>query len=127
MDRVGPYHDTHNYFVNIIAETGVVGTLLFLILLWKLAGLGHDLLRGAQNPFWSALGLGFVALISSATVANCFGDRWTYQQVDGYLWILLGCVITGLRVTNEGPQPEPSQESADAVARQNTLQHALQV
>jgi len=102
MDRVGSYHDTHNYFVNILAETGVVGMVLFLTLLWKLTKLGFSLFTQArEDPFWAAIGLGFVALMVTAAVANCFGDRWTYQQVDGYLWILAGCVLTGIRITAE--------------------------
>jgi hypothetical protein len=59
--------------------------------------------------------LGFVALLSSVVIMNLFGDRWTYQQVDGYLWILLGCVIRGLIVLGEQPA------RAEAVSPKPTL------
>src|SRR6202040_4175812 len=96
--------------------TGLVGTVLFITLLWKLTRLGFDLfVRAADSPFWSALGLGFVALMVSSGITNCFGDRWTYQQVDGYLWILLGCVITGLRVTNEIDEIKKPEESREVM------------
>jgi len=128
MHRVGPYNDTHNYFVKILAETGVVGMLLFLALLWKLTRLGFNLFSEAtEKPFWAALGLGFVGLMAAAVVTNFFGDRWTYQQVDGYLWILLGCVITGLRINNEvlsiGETAEPDAE----LPPQNDLQHTVEL
>jgi putative inorganic carbon (HCO3(-)) transporter len=115
MGRVGPYRDTHNYFVKVLAETGIVGMFLFLFLLWKLTGFGYALFKQAESPLWSSLGLGFVALMFSAMVVNCFGDRWTYQQVDGYLWILLGCVLTGLRVTSEAQAlGQPAEVTNDA-------------
>jgi len=126
MNRVGPYRDTHNYLVKVLAETGVVGAFLFLALLWKFVRLGFDLFgRAADSPFWSALGLGFVALMCSAIVVNCFGDRWTYQQVDGYLWILFGCVITGLRIKEEQRQGELAQNQTDEIAQQNNLNYVL--
>lgn len=101
LGRVEDYRDTHNYYVKVLVETGVIGLLLFLWLLGKMWRLGYLLFRRAEDPFWAAIGLGFLALICSATVVNFFGDRWTYQQLDGYLWILLGCVIRGLIVTRE--------------------------
>ena len=115
MDRVGPYRDTHNYFVKVLAETGIIGTALFLILLWRSMRLGLNLFKSTQNSLWSALALGFVALMCSALVANFFGDRWTYQQLDGYLWILLGCVLTGTRIVGEVREPSADETMGPAI------------
>jgi len=123
MYRVQRFRDTHNYFVKVLAETGVVGLSLFLILLWKMFRNGLNLFRKAQDPFWSGAGLAFVALLLSSMAANCFGDRWTYQQVDGYLWILFGCVLTGIRITNE--VRVNVQENVDVVTYSNRLEPAL--
>ena len=95
LGRLG-YGDTHNYYVKVLAETGVVGFVLFLILLWKLFRSGLHLFFITDDPFWRGLSLGFIALLASTVVLNLFGDRWSYQQVDGYVWVLLGCVLTGL-------------------------------
>jgi hypothetical protein len=35
-------------------------------------------------------------------VANCFGDRWTYVQVNGYMWVLGGLVSRGLALEESG-------------------------
>ena len=95
LGRVGPYRDTHNYYIKVLVETGIVGFILFITLLYRLAMMGFRLFRTSDEPFWSGIGLGFFALVCSAIVVNFFGDRWTYQQVDGFLWVLLGCVIRG--------------------------------
>jgi putative inorganic carbon (hco3(-)) transporter len=112
MGRVGPYRDTHNYYIKVLAETGVVGMMLYLALLWRLVRAGGDLFYGSEDPFWRAIGLGFLALVFSAIALNFFGDRWTYQQVDGYLWVSLGCVIRGLVVMNETNQKSESAAEA---------------
>jgi len=117
MGRVGPYRDTHNYYVKMLAETGIVGLGVFFWLLWKLARAGRDLFYGSEDLFWRAIGLGFLALIFSSIALNFFGDRWTYQQLDGYLWVILGCVIRGLINMKESKRDTENDESGENVLR----------
>jgi putative inorganic carbon (HCO3(-)) transporter len=119
MHRVGPYRDTHNYYLKVLAETGLVGMILFLSMLWMLVSAGWKLYRSTDDPLWSALACGFTAMVSSAIVLNFFGDRWSYQQVDGYMWILLGTVIRGQietdpRVSDVSSEELPSQTIEEA-------------
>jgi putative inorganic carbon (HCO3(-)) transporter len=93
MNRVGSYHDTHNFYLKMLVETGIPGLLLFLVLLFLFFREGYVLFRHASDPFLSLLGLGFAALMLGAAIVNVFGDRWLFIQVDSNLWILLGCVI----------------------------------
>lgn len=95
MERVGLFRDTHNYYLKVLVETGILGLLLFLWVLGKASRLGYALYRSAKDPFLSSLGLGFVGLMMCAVTVNLFGDRWTYLQVSGYLWALLGCIARG--------------------------------
>lgn len=106
MGRVGGYRDTHNYYVKVLAEMGMIGLLLYLSVLWKMGQTGVALFRTASDPFWRGIALGFIAMMGSIVVANLFGDRWTYQQLNGYLWILLGCVIRGQITIEEQAQQE---------------------
>ena len=110
MGRVGSYRDTHNYYVKVVAETGLIGFALYIYLLYRLFRVARELVRRATDPFWSGIGLGFLALLTSAYVLNFFGDRWMYQQVDGYLWVTLGLVIRGLMVLRE--EAEKDQQAA---------------
>src|SRR5882762_2568669 len=125
MGRVGPYRDTHNMYVKVLVETGIFGMGLFLWLLWKMYRLGIELYRKSEDAFLRSLGLGFGALMVCAVTVNIFGDRWTYVQVNGYLWAVLGCVVRGLLIAHRGtymaeeglgPSPElvncPPRESS---------------
>lgn len=88
----GYYADTHNYFVKLLVETGVVGFLLFLWLLGKIVSQGFRLFHRSHDPFFQSLGLGIIGWLICAVVANLFGDRWSFLQVNGYMWVIAGLV-----------------------------------
>jgi putative inorganic carbon (hco3(-)) transporter len=115
--RVGVYTDTHNYFLKVMVETGVVGLLFFLFVLAKAGRMGFKLFWSAQDPFLKSLGLGFSLLMVCVFVVNFFGDRWLYIEVNGFLWVLLGCVVRGQLIEEERqqqslPAPATLQELA---------------
>jgi putative inorganic carbon (HCO3(-)) transporter len=111
MERVGSYSDTHNYYLKVTVEMGFVGLSMLIAILFKMWSFGLRLFRYADEPFLQALGLGFAAMILCIAVANFFGDRWTFLQVDGYLWVLLGCVMRALDLARERPGKRPHCEA----------------
>ena len=107
MKRVGPYTDTHNYYLKVLLEMGIAGLLCFLSLL-KVAGkMSWQLFRSAKDPFLKALGGSFLSVIACAMTVNLFGDRWTLLQVNAFFWILLGCVARGLVFIRQEEQSTP--------------------
>lgn len=90
----GYYEDTHNYFVKVLVETGIAGLLLFLWLLAKLFREGYQLFRRSQDPFYASLGFGATGWLVCAVVACMFGDRWSFLQVNGYMWVIAGMVVS---------------------------------
>jgi len=106
MHRVGNYQDTHNFFIKVLVETGICGLALFLWLLGKTFRIGFALSRAAKDPFYASLGLGLASWVVVAFVANLFGDRWSYMQVCGYMWILAGMVAHARTVENSVEESE---------------------
>ncbi len=104
------YQDTHNMYVKVLVETGVVGISIFLLLLWKMYRAGWRLYRTSRDPLFRALGIAFAGLMVSAGLANFFGDRWTYLQVGGFTFALLGLVIRAQQITEE--EGEGAEEAA---------------
>jgi len=99
--RVSIYTDTHNYFLKVLVEVGVLGLLGFLFVLGQAARLGLKLWKSAQDPFLQSIGLGFTLLMACVFVVNFFGDRWLYIEVNGFLWVLLACVVRGQMIENQ--------------------------
>jgi putative inorganic carbon (hco3(-)) transporter len=112
MHRVMEFTDTHNYYLKVVLETGFAGLLIFLWLLGMACKMPLRLFRTAQDSVMSALGCGLFAMMICVLVVNFFGDRWTYLQVNGFLWILLGLAARGLYVVSQ--EKESSEAAAPA-------------
>jgi len=108
----GYYSDTHNYFLKVLVETGVIGLLVFLWLLWRTFAEGYRLFRHATDPFFKGLGLGLIGWLVCAMTANLFGDRWTYLQVNGYMWVIAGLVCCATEIEKR----EAAKEVASVAA-----------
>jgi O-antigen ligase len=103
LGRSADYLDTHNYYVKVTVETGLVGLALFGYLLWIMMREGLSLFRAAADPLHQRLGMGMVAIIVCALLVNLFGDRWMYQQITAYMWAFLGLVVRA-RMLEEAPE-----------------------
>jgi putative inorganic carbon (hco3(-)) transporter len=114
MGRVGSYKDTHNFYLKMLVETGLVGLLLFLAQLLLFTRTGLQLFSRARDSFLSLVGLGFACLMLTAAIVNFFGDRWMFIQVDSNLWILLGCTLCGISIASvKAPvATEPEKQKA---------------
>ena len=85
--------DTHNIYVKILCEQGLVGFTIFLVLLFSFMKEGFTLYqKGEDDHFSKGLGLGFFICIFVLMVNNFFGDRWSYLEPNAYLWIFAGLV-----------------------------------
>lgn len=113
MNRVGPYSDTHNLYLKILVETGIVGLGLFLILLRRMFVVGYSLYHSATDPFLGSLGLGFTALMAAVVVGNIFGDRWTYLQITGFTFTLLGLCLRAQEIVREEAETEAASGGAE--------------
>lgn len=107
-DHVDDLKDTHNWYVKVLIETGIIGGIIALVLLQQMLALAYRLFRRATDPLYQGLGLGLFLAISASIVLNCFGDRWTYLEITGLLWALIGTAASAARFT----EPELAPEAA---------------
>jgi len=108
MGRVGSFSDTHNYYVKVLLEMGLVGLMAFMSMLFVAARMAWQLSRTAQDPLLKSLGTAVFAMFICTMVVNLFGDRWTFVQVNGLLWVLLGLVARGLFTVKHQQMAEES-------------------
>jgi len=100
-EHVDSLKDTHNWYVKVLVETGLVGFFLVVLLLWQLIAIPWRLFRQAVDPMYRGLGLGLLVAVCACMVANLFGDRWTYVEITGILWILVGATLRALQLNSE--------------------------
>ena len=85
--------DTHNWYVKVMVETGIIGLIMALFLLQQLLVMSYRLFKSATDPLYQGLGLGLFLANCCCVVSNCFGDRWTLLEINGLLWVLVGAAI----------------------------------
>jgi putative inorganic carbon (HCO3(-)) transporter len=99
------YTDTHNYYVKVLLEMGILGLTMFVCLLSRASTISWRLFRQSRESFLSGLGCAVFAMCICAFIVNLFGDRWTFLQVNGFLWVLLGFTARGLLL-----EKQPAEE-----------------
>jgi putative inorganic carbon (hco3(-)) transporter len=107
-NHVDGLKDTHNWYVKVMVETGIVGMIIVLAMLQQVLAVAYRLFKRAEDPLYRGLGLGLLVAMCSCIVANFFGDRWTYLEITGILWILVAAAIRALQLA----ETEPATESA---------------
>ncbi len=100
-EHVDNLKDTHNWYVKVLVETGIVGFIITLFLLQQLIATPFRLFRKATDPLYRGLGLGLLLAVCSCIIANCFGDRWTYLEITGLLWVLVAAAIRASSLPSE--------------------------
>ena len=111
--HVDGLRDTHNWYIKVLVETGLVGMIFALALIQQVLSLSYRLFRKTEDPLYKGLGLGLLLAFIACLVANCFGDRWTYLEITGPLWVLAGAGVSALRISEIEPVPALAAPKAE--------------
>jgi O-antigen ligase len=106
-DHVDNLRDTHNWYVKVLVETGIVGMIIVLVMLQQMLAVSYRLFKKAEDPLYRGLGLGLLLATCACIVANFFGDRWTYLEITGLMWVLVGTAIRATQLAESEPVTAP--------------------
>ena len=98
--------DTHNWYVLVLIETGLIGAVFVLFMFQQMLALTFRLFRHAKDPLYQGLGLGLFLTVSTSIILNFFGNRWTYLEINGLLWALMGTAASAIYLT----EPESTDQ-----------------
>ena len=114
--------DTHNMYLRMLSEQGIIGFFLIVILLFIFLKEGLKLYRRGTDELSRGLGLGFALCIIVLVVNNIFGNRWSYMEVSSNLWIFAG-LVSRMRVLSSQPNQEKfiSQKNSQRKKKTDTL------
>jgi O-antigen ligase len=108
-EHVDNLRDTHNWYVKVMVETGIIGFIIALFLVQQMLAVGYRLFKRATDPLYRGLGLGLFLATCSCIVTNFFGDRWTYLEITALLWVLVAAAIRATLLTESEPLTESAQ------------------
>ena len=118
-NHVDGLKDTHNWYVKVMVETGIIGMIIVLAMLQQVLAVAYRLFKRAEDPLYRGLGLGLFVAMCSCIVANFFGDRWTYLEITGLLWVLVAISIRALQPTETEPATEAAIPEAPVATNPN--------
>lgn len=98
--------DTHNYYVKLLVEGGVVSFLSFIPIIFVSMRNGLKLLRKSDDELEKKLAIGFLACLASLVVGNYFGDRFTHYPLISYFYVYLAMLMKTLDWRNNDNQQE---------------------
>lgn len=129
-EHVANLKDTHNWYVKILVETGIIGLIIAIFMLQQMLAISYRLFRRAEDPLYQGLGLGLFVATWACIAANCFGDRWTYIEITGLLWVLIGTAIRAASFSESElaetvPQAENQYGIASHAGYSTQLQRSL--
>jgi O-antigen ligase len=113
--HAGNLGDTHDWFIKVLVETGIIGLCMYLILFQQTLALSFRLFRRANDPLYRGLGLGLLLATCSCIVANCFGDRWTYLEITGSMFVLVAAAVRASHLMGPKETSELAPLHADAL------------
>lgn len=91
--------DTHNFFLREIAEKGLVGALILLVMLLKILSMCWRSFRvAAAGTLYYGFTLGLLAAFVALMIGNVFGDRFTYYPMIAHFWLYVGLALRGLQL-----------------------------
>jgi len=87
---------THNQYLSFMAETGLIGLIVFLGLFFCGFRSGWALSMRTEDKFFQGMGLGFCACVIACMINNVFGDRWSYFSLQSLYWVFWALVDKAL-------------------------------
>ncbi|MFK5950012.1 MAG: O-antigen ligase family protein [Methylococcales bacterium] len=92
--RINPYQmDTHNYFIKVLVERGVFGTLILLALLLSLRKkIKRNLLWDTDDYLVNGVVLGMHGTFIALIIGNMFGDRFSHYPIVTIFWTYVGLI-----------------------------------
>jgi O-antigen ligase len=101
--------DTHNYYVKMLAECGLVGFVALVAFLIASFRNGLALFqRSSENKFNRLLAVGFLSCLTAIIFGNLFGDRFTHYPLISYFYVYLAIIVKSLELIKETKSSDAS-------------------
>ncbi len=87
---------SHNTYLRMLGEMGILGLILFVLLLWRCGRLAADGVRAATSRFDRQVAVGLGAATLAMAISCAFGDRFFSVLITGNYWIAAALVNDAL-------------------------------
>lgn len=110
--------DAHSLYLQTLAETGVIGFIVFFVSMWMFFRSGFRLIK-SNDPFWRAIGIGVSGAIA-ATMTHGLVDYIfiVSPQFGNLFWLVLAlCLVAGEQAGRESRLDHPATAGDFSIAK----------
>jgi O-antigen ligase len=107
------YENAHNTYLQMSAEIGVVGLLLYLAVLGSFIVAGVRLLPEIQSRYRARILCGSMAAVIGQVVSGIGNPAWEFAQCSLFLWVAIG---VGALAAGLGDRGRTSERASDQAA-----------
>lgn len=98
----------HNCYLQMAAETGILGLLSFFWLLFVLCKNSFTALRKMRDSVLSALLVGFLTGFSGFLLHSFFDTNFYSVQLGSFMWLIMGLIVVVQKIDKSTPVSEPT-------------------
>jgi cell division protein FtsW (lipid II flippase) len=102
--------DTHNTFLKIAVEMGLIALFVFILLLGIIFACTLYVYRHTDDRFMKAVALGFLGGLGGVAMCNFFGSRLDGTEFVSYFWILTAMMMKERHLLKEKELMEREKE-----------------
>ncbi len=102
--------DTHNTFLKIAVEIGLIALFLFVLILVIIFSCTLFVYRHTDDRFMRAIALGFLGGLAGVAMCNFFGSRLDGTEFVSYFWILTAIMMKERFLLKEKESMERERE-----------------
>jgi len=92
--RINPHEmDTHNYYMKMLVERGMIGFITFIMLLMAFKKLIKQKLNlNSNDVIKNGVALGMLGAWYALVLGNMFGDRFSHYPIATNLWVFVALI-----------------------------------
>jgi len=90
-----------NLYVNFLAETGLSGFVIFLLIIFKFIGVLVVAIKSARDIFWQALLTGYLGSFVAVFISYFFTPTFYFT----FVWVMMAMAMVAVRLSKEENYP----------------------
>ncbi len=99
---------THNEYVRLLTETGLIGLAITIVLYWQLAGIGIRGYRRGKSPYERDLMLAFLMAFASRVIIAISDNVIAFPVLEWYFWSFAAVIVVMNSAYNHDWMQEPA-------------------
>lgn len=98
---------SHNYYLQVLTETGIVGSFLFFILILSIIKIAWQGFAKSKDSFTIGLSAGLLTATVAILLLSMYQESFQVVKIAEVYWVFTAITMAGMRLSNASPERKP--------------------